>query len=88
MALKPRHPLIQRLMDLQRGLGISGAEMSRRLGVNQSTWVRLVAGEMQPSLRVVQATVAAFPELRSFCVELLLIRSDLPADQEMLEAAV
>jgi predicted transcriptional regulator len=86
MTGKRPHRLIERLMDIQRVLGLSGSEMARRLEVNPSTWTRLVAGDMQPSLRIVQAVVAAFPELRSFCVELLLIRSDTSADQQKTEA--
>lgn len=87
MATKQPHTLIVRLMDLQRVLDLSGSEMARRLEVNPSTWTRLVTGEMQPSLRIVQATVRAFPELRSFCVELLLIRSDPDSDQQREEVA-
>lgn len=82
MAKQPPHPLAVRLADVQRERGISGSEMSRRLQINPSTWTRLMAGDVQPSLRVVQAAVAAFPEVRSFCVELLMIRSDLIEDAE------
>lgn len=85
MTTKAPHVLIDRLVDVQRRLGLSGSEMARRLGVNPSTWTRLVSGDMQPSLRIVQAVVVAFPELRSFCVELLLIRSTDPTDQHHLE---
>lgn len=82
MSERTQHPLIGRLVDLQRVYDLSGSEMARRLGVNPSTWTRLVSGEMQPSLRVVQSVVVAFPELRSFCVELLLIRSTHPPDTQ------
>lgn len=82
MVGRTQHPLTQRLMDLQRVLDLSGSEMARRLKINPSSWTRLVSGEMQPSLRIVQAAVAAFPELHSFCVGLLLIRSTSTANQE------
>jgi transcriptional regulator with XRE-family HTH domain len=82
---KTQHVLIERLVDIQRTLNLSGSEVARRLGVNPSTWTRLVSGEMQPSLRVVQSAVAAFPELRSFCVGLLLIRSTDSSDRERFE---
>lgn len=80
MAARTQHPLIGRLIDTQNARGISGSEMSRRLGINPSTWTRLVAGDVQPSLRVVQAVASAFPELRSFCVDLLMIRRDTHED--------
>jgi predicted transcriptional regulator len=82
MATKQPHTLVVRLMDLQRVLGLSGSEMARRLEVNPSTWTRLVSGDMKPSLRIVQATVKAFPELRPFCVQLLLISSDSDTNQQ------
>lgn len=88
MANKPPHVLVTRLVDVQRNLGLSGSEMARRLDVNPSTWTRLVDGDIQPTLRIVQATVAAFPELRSFCVGLLLIRSaEVPDTQNTAEVA-
>lgn len=87
MATKPPHVLVTRLVDVQRSLGLSGSEMARRLEVNPSTWTRLVEGDIQPTLRIIQATVAAFPELRSFCVGLLLIRSTDVPDQQKSEVA-
>ena len=87
MSRKTQHVLIGRLVDIQRTLNLSGSEVARRLEVNPSTWTRLVSGEMQPSLRVVQAAVAAFPELRSFCVGLLLLRSTDVADKQKTESA-
>lgn len=88
MADKARHPLIQRLMDLQQAFSLSGSDMARRLEINPSSWTRLVAGDMQPSLRVVQAAAAAFPEVRPLCVELLMSRIDSHADhQERIEAS-
>lgn len=87
MADKARHPLIQRLMDLQQAFGLSGSEMARRLSVNPSSWTRLCSGEMQPSLRIVQAAAAAFPEVRSLCVQTLMIRTESSADlQESMRA--
>ena len=88
MADKARHPLIQRLMDVQRAFSLSGSEMARRLGINPSSWTRLVSGELQPSLRLVQSAVAAFPEVRPFCVQLLMIRSDSNADSQSMAEAV
>lgn len=87
MATKPPHVLVTRLVDVQRSLGLSGSEMARRLEVNPSTWTRLVEGDIQPTLRIVQATVAAFPELRSFCVGLLLIRSTDSSDSQKVQVA-
>lgn len=88
MADKARHSLIQRLMDLQQAFGLSGSEMARRLDVNPSSWTRLCSGELQPSLRVVQAAAAAFPEVRPLCVELVMTRIETHADhQERVEAA-
>lgn len=85
MTARTQHPLIERLTDVQQTYGLSGSEMARRLEINPSSWTRLVAGDMQPSLRIVQAVVAAFPELRSLCVELLLIRSTDPTDSHTSE---
>lgn len=82
MATKTPHVLVVRLMDIQKSLGLTGSEMARRLHVNPSTWMRLTEGDIQPTLRIVQETVASFPELRSLCVELLLIRSRYQADQQ------
>lgn len=87
MAKQPPHPLAVRLLDVQRERGLSGSEMSRRLQINPSTWTRLMAGDVQPSLRVVQAAVGAFPEVRSFCVELLMIRRDHVEDSDGPERA-
>jgi predicted transcriptional regulator len=75
MSTERLHPLIERLIDIQRSLGLSGSEMARRLEINPSSWTRLVGRDMQPSLRIVQSAVRAFPEVRSLCIELLLIRS-------------
>jgi transcriptional regulator with XRE-family HTH domain len=75
MADSAPHPLVIRLLDVQRARGISGSELSRRLSIDPATWTRLQQGTIQPSLRVVQSAVAAFPELTSFCVELLMIRT-------------
>lgn len=83
MADKARHPLVQRLIDLQQAFGLSGSEMARRLDVNPSSWTRLCSGELQPSLRVVQAAAAAFPEVRSLCVETLMIRTVSDADRQV-----
>ena len=87
MADKARHPLIQRLMDLQQAFSLSGSEMSRRLEINPSSWTRLCAGDLQPSLRVVQAAAAAFPEVRPLCVQTLMIRTSDVADAETCAAA-
>lgn len=82
MQAKQRHPLIGELVRVQERDGLSGSEVARRLDVNPSTITRLVAGDMQPSLRIVQAISAAFPELRPRCAQLLLISNDARADRE------
>lgn len=88
MADKPPHPLVVRLLDVQRARGLNGSEMSRRLHINPSTWTRLVASDVQPSLRVVQEAAAAFPEVRSFCVDLLMIRRGVDEEtQESVEVS-
>jgi transcriptional regulator with XRE-family HTH domain len=76
------HPLVIRLLDVQRSRDLSHAEMARRLKIEPATWTRLRQNKTQPSLRVVQAAVSAFPELRSFCVELLMIRTETFDDQQ------
>lgn len=87
MTEKTPHALAIRLMDVQRARALTGSEMSRRLRIDPATWTRLQAGDVQPSLRVVQSAVAAFPELRSFCVELLMIRTGCEEDQQDPQAA-
>jgi len=87
MAEKARHPLIQRLMDVQQAFSLSGSEMSRRLEINPSSWTRLCAGDLQPSLRVVQAAAAAFPEVRPVCVQTLMIRTEQAAGDAAVEVA-
>lgn len=88
MEPKPRHPLMDEIVRIQDRDGLSGSEVARRLEVNQSTITRLMSGELQPSLRVVQRVNRAFPELRSFCAGLLLISSDSAAHkQNMSEVA-
>lgn len=85
---RQRHPLIDELLRVQERDGLSGSDLARRLQVNPSTITRLMSGDMQPSLRIVQAISSAFPELRSTCAQLLLIGTSNNADEQMpVEAA-
>lgn len=87
MDSKQRHPLIDELVRVQTRDNLSGNELARRLNVNPSTITRLTAGDMQPSLRIVQAINASFPELRPHCVQLLMISNDSVADREQSAVA-
>lgn len=88
MAENRVHPLVIRLEDVQRSRSLNHAEMARRLEIDAGVWTRLRQGTVQPSLRVVQSAVAAFPEVRSFCVELLMIRTGVDADHQSEPAEV
>lgn len=87
METKGRHPLIEQIARIQTRDSLTGADVARRLEVNPSTITRLMAGDMQPSLRIVQMVNRAFPELRSQCAALLLIGNESIADQEYPEPA-
>lgn len=82
MESKPRHPLMDEIARIQERDGLTGSDLARRLEVNQSTITRLMSGEMQPSLRNVQRVNRAFPELRSFCAQILLISSEKTDDRQ------
>jgi transcriptional regulator with XRE-family HTH domain len=58
---------LSRLWALQEASGFNDAELSRRLGVNQSTVHRLKKGKRDhPSLRFLLAAFREFPELTLF----------------------
>ena len=82
MAERGRHPLIDSVVRCQQAEGISGNEVSRRLEINPSSWTRLVAGDMQPSIRIVRAIARAFPSLQQECVSLLLIGTTSSAGEQ------
>lgn len=88
MAENIPHSLVIRLLDVQRSRNLTHGEVARRLKIDPATWTRLRAGTSQPSLRVVQSAVAAFPEVRSFCVELLMIRTGLSEEMQKTAEAV
>lgn len=87
MEPKRRHPLIEQIASIQVRDNLTGADVARRLEVNPSTITRLMAGDMQPSLRIVQMVNRAFPELRSQCAALLLISNGDEADRECSQPA-
>jgi predicted transcriptional regulator len=80
--MKSRHPLIDEVARIQGRDGLSGSDVARLLAVNPSTVTRLLSGEMQPSLRIVQAVNEQFPELRVRCAELLRIGIVNHADEQ------
>lgn len=72
MAGCQRHPLIESVVQIQESQALTGSEVARRLQINPSTWTRLTAGDLQPSLRVVQGIAREFPTLQLQCVNVLL----------------
>lgn len=86
VVVRVRHPLVGSLVSIQTRDGLTGAEMARRLNVVPSSYTRLVSGEMQPSLRIVQAVSQAFPELRAQCAKLLQISEVNEAELQGSEA--
>ena len=87
MDAKDRHPLLVEVAKIQIREGLTGADVARRLEVNPSTVTRLMAGDMQPSLRIVQMVNRAFPELHSHCAALLLIGNSAVADETCSDRA-
>lgn len=87
MEPKARHPLIDELAQIQARDGLTGNDLARRLEVNPSSITRLMRGDMQPSLRIVQMVNREFPELRPACALLLLIGNERDADTQSLQAA-
>lgn len=87
MTIKARHPLVDQLVSIQQRDGLTGTEMSTRLGVAGSSYTRLLSGELQPSLRLVQSVCRAFPELQSFCASLLQIDNHETSDQQVTVAS-
>lgn len=87
MTPKVRHPLIDELARIQARDGLTGNDLARRLEVNPSSITRLMHGDMQPSLRIVQAVNREFPELRSVCAVLLRISDSSEANSHTMEAA-
>lgn len=85
MEPKARHPLMEEVAKVQARDGISGNALAVRLEVNPSTITRLMRGDMQPSLRIVQMVNREFPELRPSCARLLRIGYDDVADREYIE---
>lgn len=77
-----RHPLIDRVIELQTAEGITGSEVARRLNIDPSSWHRLTYGTMQPSIRVVRAISRAYPVLTSHCVQVLLIGNESSPEQD------
>jgi predicted transcriptional regulator len=84
---KARHPLMDEVAKIQVRDAISGNALALRLEVNPSTITRLMRGEMQPSLRIVQMVNREFPELRSFCAQLLRISDSVIPDQNQVEVS-
>lgn len=87
MEPKARHPLIDELAQIQARDGLTGNDLARRLEVNPSSITRLMRGEVQPSLRIVQMVNREFPELRPSCALLLRIRTEESSDSQTLQAA-
>lgn len=66
------HPLIVRVVGIQERDGLSQVEMAARLGIERSVCSRLLAGKVQPTVRVIRAIAKAWPELRDACADVVL----------------
>lgn len=77
---KGPHPLIVKLEEVRAERGLSRIEMARRLGVSASSYTRMANNGMQPNINLIPVAASAFPEIRFFLVERLLISTNQVAD--------
>ena len=66
------HPLIASLATIQRRERLSQGDMASLLEISRSLYSRLLAGEVQPTVRVVREIARAYPELRDACAAMVL----------------
>ncbi len=85
---KGPHPLIVKLEEIRSERGLSRVEMARRLGVSASSYTRMANNGMQPNINLIPAAATAFPEVRFFVVERLLIGTNVDADTHAVLEAV
>jgi hypothetical protein len=79
--------LIQLLSTKARADGLSGAELSRQLGVDTAQWWRVRRGLERFGPNVIARMVELFPELQEPAIRYLSERFDPPTLRLMAEAS-
>lgn len=69
------HTIITTLRERQGDAHLTDGEMARKLGISRTFWRRLVSGERQMSLRVLQGAIAAYPDLAPQGIDVILPRN-------------
>jgi hypothetical protein len=87
-SIEPSPPeLIQRLEERARADGLTGAALSRRLGVNNAQWWRVRKGVERFGPGVIARIVELYPELQGAAVLYLTSRFDGPTLRLLAEAS-
>jgi hypothetical protein len=87
-SIEPSPPeLIQRLEERARADELTGAELSRRLGVNNAQWWRVRKGVERFGPAVIARIVELYPELQDAAVLYLTSRFDGPTLRLLAEAS-
>lgn len=74
--------LVERLNEMQRERGMSGAAFARLLGVDRAVWSLVSRGQRPVPRSVMDSAFRLWPELASFYAQSLQISTDMRADQE------